>query len=156
MKICKTGKTKIRLITNIITALILTFFIGYLIVEWKNIPDIVATHFTISGKADAYGEKNCILIIPIIAVLVFSTIAVVERFPNIWNFPVKVTEENREKLINNGLKLTGVLKMLLSTWFCYIGFCSAKGMPLSLPSYVFLVAVAIAIIVGIYKMVKDR
>ena len=146
----------IRTITNIIAFSILALFIVYLIMEWNNIPNVVATHFGISGKADAFGDKGSLIVIPVIAVIVCIVLAIVECFPQVWNLPVKVTEENSERLISDGLIMIGVLKILIASLFTYIGICAMNGWEIAWPMFILLGFIVIDIIIGIIKMIKDR
>ena len=59
----------------------------YIIVEWKNIPGMVPTHFNAAGKPDNYGSKASLIVEPIIALLLMGLFIFIEKFPQAWNFP---------------------------------------------------------------------
>ncbi len=124
--------------------------------EWKNVPDVVATHFGVSGDANAYGDKKNLIIISVVAVITCVGLAIAECFPRIWNFPVKVTAKNRGRLVQDGFIMLGVLKILMAAMFAYIGFCMINGRGIGWPMYVLLGLVIIDTIGGTIKMIKDR
>ena len=61
---------------------------------WPKLPATVPTHFGISGQADNWGSKSTLLILPLIGVLLFAGMSVLEAFPHVYNYPVQLTEEN--------------------------------------------------------------
>ena len=62
---------KIRLITNIISVLLIIGYIVFLAACWSNIPETVPTHFNALGKADAYGSKGSLIAEAIIMAALF-------------------------------------------------------------------------------------
>jgi len=87
---------KIRLITNLISILLIIGYTVFLTACWSNIPETVPTHFNALGKADAYGSKWSLIAEPILMTALFLLLAVVERFPSAMNFPVKITGKQEQ------------------------------------------------------------
>ena len=145
---------KIQTISNLISIILVAGYIIFLLVTWKSIPDIVPTHFNFSGNADSYGSKNTLIFIPIIMIAVFTLIAVSERFPGTWHFPVEITDENREQLFQIGTYMLAAIKLLIVCLFIYIGSsCIYIGLPVWI-LYALLAAVLLVVIIGTAKCIK--
>lgn len=61
---------------------------------WSMLPEVVPTHFGISGAPDAWGDKSSLLLLPAISILLYLTMTILGRFPGIYNYPVTITESN--------------------------------------------------------------
>lgn len=61
---------------------------------WMILPSTIPTHYNIVGQPDAYGGKGMLLIAPLLAILVSLLLAVVSRYPHIYNYPIAITDEN--------------------------------------------------------------
>lgn len=133
----------------------------YLIVNYAKFPDIIPTHFDALGKADDYGSKSTIFILPIISSVLYTGLTILNKFPNIFNFPVKITEANILRQYTLAIKLIRVLKFVLVFVFSYLGYLSVSAVngKDSLPSFtlpLILIAVFLPIGVYIYSAVKAK
>ena len=95
---------KINLIINVICFLMIAAYAIYIIVEWKNIPGTVPTHFNAAGKPDNYGSKASLIVEPIIALLLMGLFIFIEKFPQAWNFRLKLLKKIRNVCMGVGLK----------------------------------------------------
>ena len=145
---------KIQTISNIISIILIAVYIIFLLFTWGSIPDIVPTHFNFSGNADSYGSKSTLIFILIIMVAVFTLIAIAERFPGTWHFPVEITDENRDGLFQIGTYMLAAIKLLIVCLFIYIGSsCIYVGLPVWV-LYTLLAAVLLVVIIGTAKCIK--
>ena len=69
---------------------------------WPEMPQIVPTHFTATGRPDAYGSKWVTLVLPVIGTALFVLLIWLNRFPHKFNYPKEITEENAACAIPNG------------------------------------------------------
>ena len=90
---------KISRVSTIISAIMLLIYVIVRISIWSRIPDTVPTHFNAAGVADSYGSKRSLVFEPVFAAFLLLFLSLMERIPAIWNFPVAVTEENKERFI---------------------------------------------------------
>jgi len=147
---------RLRLISNTISVLLISGYIVFLATYWSNIPETVPTHFNALGKPDAYGSKGSLIAEVVIMAALLLLLAVVERFPSVWNFPVKVTSENRNRLYAIGFAMLGAMKILMICVFINVGLSSiAKDYPVW-PLYLLLVLITVVIIAGIIASVRAR
>lgn len=64
------------------------------ITSYSNLPDTIPIHYNGAGQIDRFGNKINILTLPLIATILFVGITIANRFPHIFNYPTKITEEN--------------------------------------------------------------
>lgn len=120
-------KTTFSKITNLISLLSVVGIVLYIVITWKNIPDMIPGHYNIVGEIDKYSSKNSIWILIVVQILLFTMMSVLERFPNIWNTGVKITEENRERVYTNLRNMQTYLKMMIMIYFSYMTLQSIAG-----------------------------
>ena len=150
-------KTTFSKITNLISLLSVVGIVLYVIITWKNIPDMIPGHYNIVGEIDKYSSKNSIWILIVVQILLFTMMSVLERFPNIWNTGVKITEENQERVYTNLRNMQTYLKMMIMIYFSYMTFQSICGGNLhSMSIFIFLVLVFGGMAIFLVKIFKNR
>ena len=98
-----------------ITALL---FVGYmLIIYYSELPNTVPSHYNICGEADAYSHKWVIFIVPFLMIITYIALSILQRKPHIFNYPIQVTDENRDGLYKVGVEMVVVSKMLVMLMF---------------------------------------
>ena len=90
------------------------------IIYWTKAPEVVPTHYNIHGEVDGYGSKATLLILPIITVVTYIGLTILNKYPHIFNFPATVTEQNALSLYKIATRFVRVLKLLLCLLFTYI------------------------------------
>ncbi|WP_307992140.1 DUF1648 domain-containing protein [uncultured Clostridium sp.] len=88
---------KINVIIDVISAILMIIMIAGTFLIWKNAPDIVPTHFNFKGEVDNYGSKDTIFLLLIIAAVCYGGMAVLSKYPQIYNYCVEITSRNKEK-----------------------------------------------------------
>ena len=89
----------------------------YLWFMWGKTPDIIPTHFGLSGAPDRFGNKNSLFALPIIALIMHVLFVVISKMPNYFNYPVNVTEESAEALYKIGKQLILLMDMEIALMF---------------------------------------
>ena len=115
---------------NRLSLLVLLGTAVFLVLYWKDIPQKVPMHFNAAGQIDRWGSKAELLILPVIALLLYLLMTVVEQFPGAWNTGVKVTEENRERVYALLGHMLSTLKFLIMVMFAWITLWCALAKPL--------------------------
>ena len=108
---------------KIIIAITLMLSVGnfvYLFMNWSNIPDVVPTHFGVSGMANDFGSKNSLLLSPIMATLLSVGMIVLSYFPKAFNIPVTLNRENIKREYKLGRDLLLVIALEISAFFLYV------------------------------------
>jgi len=99
----------------------LLFVLWYLTLHsFSNLPSTIPTHFDFAGKADDFGSKATIFLLPIIGTVLFVGLTVLNRFPHIFNFPTKITEENALRQYTLATKMLRFLKTAILLIFSFI------------------------------------
>ncbi len=89
---------------------------------FNDLPNKVPKHFNVFGQPDSYGNKVMIWVIPIIALLLYIGMTILNKYPHIFNYPTKVTNENAEKLYKIATKSIRFLKVVIVVLFSYLNF----------------------------------
>ena len=120
------------------------------------IPGTVPTHFNAAGIADSYGGKGILWIEVIVAAVILLLLSLIEKVPSIWNFPVAVTEENKERLYKIALVMLGAIKILTTGLFIDVGVSSLVTRFPVRPMYIMLGAMVIVIVVAVVQMIRAK
>ncbi len=93
------------------------------------LPATIPTHFNAYGKVDDYGSKATILILPIISSVLFIGLTILNKYPQIFNFPSEITEENALKQYTLATRMIRILKLSLALVFSliFIQICLASS-----------------------------
>jgi uncharacterized membrane protein len=84
------------------------------------LPESVATHFDSAGNANAWGSPGGIVLLPLFGVLIYGVFSAAPIFRSAFSYPVKVTEDNRERLEALALQLISFLKVEALAVFLWI------------------------------------
>lgn len=155
----KIKRNTLDIVEAIVSLLCLVGVVVYLIAAWSHIPDQIPAHFNAAGEVNRWGSKSELIVLPIISWMLYGLITLVERYPQVWNTGVTVTEENRERVYRILKNMIAVIKMLMLLVFASITMISSLA--LRLPIWylgVFLLAVFGSIaffIVQLNKTTRD-
>lgn len=150
-------KSRYDVVINLFCLLLLVGIVAILIVNWSNIPDKIPGHYNAVGEVDRWGNKEELLILPIIGWILYIGITVLEQFPQIWNTGVKVTEQNATRIYRILKNMVGTIKLLMVFVFVFLTANSAfaKALPdWFLPT--FLVLIFGSMIFFIVKLIRAR
>jgi uncharacterized membrane protein len=84
------------------------------------LPARVPTHFNAAGRPDAWGSAAALWLLPAIAAILYLLMTWVARHPAAFNFPVRVTPFNRQRLQGVALSMIAWLKAELLSFFAFI------------------------------------
>jgi len=97
------------------------------VASYSNLPDTIPIHYNAVGKADGFGNKINILILPLVATILFVGMTIANKFPHIFNYPVKITEENAFRQYTNATRMMRFLKSILVVIFGLIAFKTTQS-----------------------------
>ncbi|WP_104734422.1 DUF1648 domain-containing protein [Hanstruepera ponticola] len=92
----------------------------YLIVEYQELPETIASHFNAKGEADGYSSKNYLWFLPIISTVMYVSLFMINKFPHTHNYMVNITEENALKNYRFSTRIVRVVNTLTVIMFAYI------------------------------------
>jgi len=99
----------------------------YLAAIWSTIPDIVPTHFGLSGQANAWGGKGSLLGTVGVSLFIYILLTVTSRFPQAYNFPRPITEQNAALQYKIGRSMIQILKVEVIWILAYINWIMVQG-----------------------------
>ena len=130
--------------------IVATFVI--VIVRWQVLPEEIPTHFDFNGNVNGYGGKGTLLVMPIVALVMFAVMSIVEFFPQSWNTGVKITALNAAAVYKYIRMMIVSLKLLTVLLMCSIAvlLCYAISIPVWL-TVIYIVLMTAAIIFFLVK-----
>lgn len=102
---------------------LLSFF-GFILYQYRLLPETIPTHFDATGTPDESGRKNTLWVMPAIALILYIILTFISRIPEKFNFPVKITTANARVQYILGLRLIRYLKFAIILIFFFIGYAT--------------------------------
>lgn len=93
---------------------------------FDSLPDALPKHFNLEGHPDSYGGKGTVWILPIIALFLYLGMSVLNKFPHLFNYPVRVTKDNAYRLYTYGTRLLRFVKATTIILMAYLNFQTIK------------------------------
>jgi uncharacterized membrane protein len=92
-----------------------------LLATYPSLPDEVPTHFNGVGEADSFGPRWSVLILAAIFTVIGALFPYLARKPQLFNLPVRVTEDNAQALYREGETMLVFMGVGLSLLYAGIG-----------------------------------
>ncbi|MGE7694857.1 DUF1648 domain-containing protein [Lysinibacillus sp. NPDC094177] len=160
--ILKLPKTTYEKIWDYIGGGLFVLSILYIFVMWGKLPEEIPGHFNGAGEVDRWGSKIEVLIVPFIGIFLWILLGLLEKAPQMHNYPARLNESNVEAFYLNSRKLLNEIKNLCLILFAAISFQMVRialGEAVSLGGWflpIVLIATAIPIIKGIVATTKIK
>lgn len=154
-------KSVLERICDALALIGLALFIVLIAAYWSKLPDTIPIHFNLAGKADGWGRKATILVLPGIALFIYVTMTLVIQSSKNINYPVPITPENAERQYRLARHLLAVMKtavvwgLLGLTWLILRTALSEGAQLGSWPAFV-LVGSVFAIIGGYFVLALKK
>jgi hypothetical protein len=100
-----------------------------LISNYTKMSATIPVHYNAIGQADRYGSKENILILPILGTVIFIGLTMLNRFPDIFNYPVEITIDNAQRQYLNATRMMRYLKLMIIVFFELILFIITNHSP---------------------------
>jgi uncharacterized membrane protein len=108
-------------------ALVLTWAATvYVIYGPHPLPDRIPVHFDAAGSSNGWGSPAMLWLLPIMATVIYLLMTVVARFPSAFNFPVRVTRQNRPRLEALALAMIAWLRAEVVCLFAWIQYTTLE------------------------------
>jgi len=148
------GEKIVELLGLLITICMVIF--PYII--YSRLPEIIPTHINILGEIDGYGNKDSFNSVPLLGVIIYIGLSVMQKYPHAFNYPIEVNEDNCHQLYSLGIKCCRSSKIIAMLIFAYITYhftCSAFGIKATMVPVIFLtLGLLITLIYYIVQMSK--
>ncbi|MPV89690.1 DUF1648 domain-containing protein [Georgenia ruanii] len=140
------------------------FFAGVMAiaVRYPSLPATIPTHFDAAGTPDGYGPRATLLWLPLVWLVLQAGIEALSRHPRIFNYPVRVTEDNAQRLYREGERLmvglgAGMAVTFLGAILMVLDGAAAGHLALGRGPVLLgagLVALLVTCVVGIARMLR--
>lgn len=157
METIKIPKSKYDIVVEIICSICIIGVPLLLIFSWGKIPNDIPGHYNAAGQIDRITNKSSLITLYIVTLIMYIGMLLIERFPQIWNTGVKITDENKIRifrLIKNLLKSIKLLTIITFTYLI-INTASAKPLPIWFTAFS-LIANFGVIIYYTYRIFKNK
>lgn len=128
--------TMFHKIFHALSIILLVCLFAFLIISWNDIPDKIPGHYNAAGEIDRWGSKGELISCPVIAAVLFGGLLLLEKYPEIWNTGIKITEKNSEFVYTQLRNMIVILEFLVVLIFSAISVCQILSV--SLPSWFLL------------------
>lgn len=89
---------------------------------YNDLPDRIPKHFNAAGQPDAFGTRSSIWISPIVGVVLFIGMAVLNQYPHLFNYLKPITQDNYESQYRNATRLLRLINVIMVWVFAYITY----------------------------------
>ena len=138
----KTESTPFQKLLELMGVIIIIIITVYLIITYGSLPDRIPGHFNSQGEITRYGSKIEVLITPIMGMLMYVGLTLLQSNPKIWSVPL--TNRHDEKKVYHNLKsMIIALKVELIGFFLYIIYNQINGSNLSLYATIIFISVVL-------------
>jgi uncharacterized membrane protein len=104
----------------------LLFHALILVWSWFVLPGTVPVHFGITGEPDDWAGKESLLVLGALSLGLYIFLTWLNRRPQSFNYPVRITEHNRERQYRTGQSLISALKAEAVWLLAIISWCSTQ------------------------------
>ncbi len=118
--VLKLPLTKVDQWLNGIGVVLLLVLIAVPILIYGDLPEEIPTHFGANGKPDDFNQKSHIFVLPCVILLLFTGLFWLAYQPHLYNYTVKITEENAERQYRNASRMMRFLNLSVLVLFAYI------------------------------------
>ena len=91
----------------------------YLVLQWNQLPDRIPAHFGAGGEVDRYGSRMELLLLPIIGVVMWGGMWLLEKYPHVYNY-LNLRPDNIEIQYRYGVVFMNVMKNISTLLFVFL------------------------------------
>jgi len=118
--------TSTDIVLEILSALGMLVLVYLFVHAWATLPETIPTHFDIHGEPDGWGSKSTLVMLPIIALVLYAFMTIINRYPHVFNYIVPITEENAERQYRLGQGIMRWVKLEVVWLFVYIEWATIR------------------------------
>lgn len=118
--VLKIPRSRLEIIIEVIAVLGILAHALLLIHYWPALPDVIPTHFGISGEADGWGSKSSLVLLLAVNIGLYLMMTVLNFFPQTFNYIVEITEKNAREQYYYARLMMNFVKVEIVWIFAYI------------------------------------
>ena len=144
-------------IAEVLAVLILLAATIFVLINWKDMPELIPSHYDFKGQVDAYGGRGILIFTMVMGWVLVLSMIVISRFPSAWNTGVERTPANAA-VVNRIIKdMLNVMEAGMAILFSYMMIVPAMGIAMGvwfMP--VFLIIIFGTIIITVVRFIRNR
>lgn len=156
-------KTIVDTVLEISSFLLVGASVIIIAINYSDLPEKIQIPFNWPSKSDqGMASKATLWMSPLICGIIVTVLFILNRFPWIFNYPVKITEENARalyRIANQLLRSISITVGLLCITTTLLPILSVKGIDTTILLIVvpfLIVAILFLLVVSIIRMMKNR
>ena len=123
------------------------------IFAYQILPETIPTHYNLKGEIDDWGSKGTIFILPAIGLVLYIGLTVLNKYPHVFNYPTKVTEDNALQQYSKATRWMRIIKLIVVMLFFAIEWqiCNTNennNLPVWFLPFVIAIPIALPIILA--------
>lgn len=146
------------IVVDLTSMTLLLLLIIYTYLHYPELSDQIPTHYNAAGKVDQYGSKLKIWLLPGIGFIALLSMAILNRYPQLHNHNVKITEQNAYKYYRFSTRLVRFSSLFVIIVFSIIqyitiqkGIGNAAELGAWFLPYILIAGIGFTVISVIYK-----
>jgi uncharacterized membrane protein len=112
--------TRFDQLLETISVVLLVLIWALVLYSYPRLPGIIPIHYDAAGEVNGYGSKNTILIFPFLALAVYILLTRLNKYPHVFNYMNKITEENAERQYTMATRMIRYLKLIVLLTLAFI------------------------------------
>ena len=113
-------RTQLDVFSELLAAAVVIGIAAYLIGVWASLPEKVPIHFNFAGQVDRWGSRNALLVFFAVMLAMYVGLSILQRFPQIYNYPFGLTPENVHRQYQVARQLLTLIKTEVVCFFAFI------------------------------------
>lgn len=114
---------KISIVLDVIIIGFIILLISGTVIAWSKLPSEIPNHIDSMGRIKDYMTKNFLFFPLCIGIILGGGILLLSKYPKLYNYPVEITEENREKQYFSATIMMKALSIEVLLIFIYMNYC---------------------------------
>ncbi|AOM76861.1 DUF1648 domain-containing protein [Pedobacter steynii] len=98
----------------------------YLVLAYSKLPESIPTHFSISGKPNAFGHKSDLYNLMTVATALYLLLTIANLFPQYFNYLRSITAENARRQYTIATRILRYLKVMIVFIFVALVWITAR------------------------------
>ncbi len=146
----------------VVGSVFILFMAGMTAFYYKNLPESIAISYGFNGEPKGFGNKGLIWILPAFGFMIYAGIVIINQFPHLFNYPVRINYENADRQYKLATRLLRFINVTIAGFFCYLDYSiiqTSLGKQNGPDKYFLIVFVSlIFLMTGIYihRSVKEK
>lgn len=118
--ILKLEKERIDIILQSSAFLMLGLTWLMVIIQYKELPEVIPVHYNAAGEADSWGNKGFIFVLPVVALVLSILMNKIADLPHLHNYSEKINEENAKEKYKNSARFLRTTILWMNVIFFFL------------------------------------